>query len=397
MSTRSTPIFTVASASQPTIYSFSSSPGEQMSNFDVPFETHHHALESTPLLANGQQQHAPENKTAILKEEMRKITLYTLPALASQLLEFSLVVVEVVSVGHISTSALGAASLGSMTASVTGYCTLHGLTSALDTVLPSAFTSSQPHLVGLWAQPVVVFFALMATIWLNAESILLYIKQDPEIAKLAALYLRWLAFGLPAFGFNCIFRRYFQSQGLFAVQTQINLFVAPVNILLNYLLGQTAAEWWAWELLALAASFLNPLSLASQSILLTSSSTTYQAVYALSNATAIRIGNLLGKKNAKQASMAASASILIALIISLMLSRDPEVISLVASVIPLIALYQVVEGNAAVTSGILQAKGQQDIGAALNIRTDWDYEAAKVAERIGEEDRLESPQTGNHV
>ena len=68
------------------------------------------------------------------------------------MLEFSLVIVEVVSVGHISAAALGAATLGSMTANVTGYGTLLGLTSALDAVLPSAFKSSQPRLVGLWTQ-----------------------------------------------------------------------------------------------------------------------------------------------------------------------------------------------------------------------------------------------------
>jgi MATE family multidrug resistance protein len=60
--------------------------------------------------------------------------------------------VSVVSIGHISTTALAAISLGSMTASVTGYSVILGLTSALDTVLPSAWTSNQPQLVGLWAQ-----------------------------------------------------------------------------------------------------------------------------------------------------------------------------------------------------------------------------------------------------
>lgn len=39
-----------------------------------------------------------------------------------------------------------------MTASVTGYSIIHGLASTLDTMLPSAWTSSQPQLVGLWAQ-----------------------------------------------------------------------------------------------------------------------------------------------------------------------------------------------------------------------------------------------------
>ena len=71
---------------------------------------------------------------------------------STQLLEYSLVVVSVVSIGHISTTALAAISLGSMTAGVSGYSVILGLTSALDTVLPSAWTSNQPQLVGLWTQ-----------------------------------------------------------------------------------------------------------------------------------------------------------------------------------------------------------------------------------------------------
>lgn len=59
---------------------------------------------------------------------------------------------SVVSIGHVSTTALAAISLGSMTANVTGFSVIQGLTSALDTMLPPAWTSSQPKLVGLWAQ-----------------------------------------------------------------------------------------------------------------------------------------------------------------------------------------------------------------------------------------------------
>ena len=39
-----------------------------------------------------------------------------------------------------------------MTASVSGYSIIQGFTSTLDTMLPSAWTSSQPQLVGLWSQ-----------------------------------------------------------------------------------------------------------------------------------------------------------------------------------------------------------------------------------------------------
>ena len=56
------------------------------------------------------------------------------------------------SIGHLSTIALAATTLGTMTAAVTGYSIIVGLSSTLDTVLPSAWTSPQPQLVGLWTQ-----------------------------------------------------------------------------------------------------------------------------------------------------------------------------------------------------------------------------------------------------
>ena len=85
---------------------------------------------------------------------------------------------------------------------------------------------------------------------------MLFLKQEPEVARLAAVYLKWASLGLPAYAFNSISRRYFQSQGqvyraynyiqvdllastgLFAVPTRIILGVAPINALLNYILGK---------------------------------------------------------------------------------------------------------------------------------------------------------------
>lgn len=43
-------------------------------------------------------------------------------------------------------------------------------------------------------------------VWFNAESILLALRQDPEVARLAALYLKWLSIGLPAHAFNAVSR-----------------------------------------------------------------------------------------------------------------------------------------------------------------------------------------------
>ena len=37
----------------------------------------------------------------------------------------------------------------------------------------------------------------MFLIWLNAEPILIFLNQEPEVAQLAAIYLRWASLGLP--------------------------------------------------------------------------------------------------------------------------------------------------------------------------------------------------------
>lgn len=42
-----------------------------------------------------------------------------------------------------------------------------------------------------------------------------------------------------------------------------------------------------------------------------------------------------------------------------MFNDDPEVVSLVASIIPLVALFQVFDGLSAVTGGVFRARGQQ--------------------------------------
>ncbi|KAF9242289.1 mate-domain-containing protein [Melanogaster broomeanus] len=241
-------------------------------------------------------------------------------------------------------------------------------------------------------------------------------------------------------------RRYFQSQGLFTVPTRIIVAIAPLNIFLNYLLvwgpapfrlgfigapiataisynliaissvvygvcfvprtawhplsseafkslgylgmlslgsiGQIASEWWSWEFIGLAASFLGPVPLATQSILLSTVSTTFQAPYSLSVATSVRIGNLLGEMNHRRAGVAANASIVLAIALAVLASTivftfrrswgyifndDPEVVALVSSVLPLVALVELFDCANGVISGILRAQGKQMLGAILNV------------------------------
>ena len=49
-------------------------------------------------------------------------------------------------------------------------------------------------------------------------------------------------------------------------------------------------------------------------------------------------------------------------------NNDAEVVTLVASILPLVALFQVFDGLGAVTAGILRAQGKQFTGALINLR-----------------------------
>lgn len=76
---------------------------------------------------------------------------------------------SVISIGHISTIALAAATLGFMTASVSGLSIIQGMASTLDTLLPSAWTSDQPQLVGLWTQRMGVYSVIKQVTTLTSD------------------------------------------------------------------------------------------------------------------------------------------------------------------------------------------------------------------------------------
>ncbi|KAH7926013.1 MOP flippase [Leucogyrophana mollusca] len=132
-------------------------------------------------------------------------------------------------------------------------------------------------------------------------------------------------------------------------------------------------EWAAFEIVALAAGRLGELSLAAQSVIMT----TDQSVVA-SN----RIGNLLGARTAVGARNASHAialvSVLVGFVVMLIMlaarnkfgyiySDDEDVVRLVSKVMPLVASFQIADGLANACGGILRGQGRQHLGALFNI------------------------------
>lgn len=142
------------------------------------------------------------------------------------------------------------------------------------------------------------------------------------------------------------------------------------------------AECLAFEALTLASTYFGTTRLAAQSVLATLVSLTWQIPFPISIAASTRIANLIGatladaaKTTAKVAAVMAvavgifNAVLLLSLrnVIPQLFTSDPEVIGLVANVLPLCAAFQLFDAFVASCNGILRGIGRQEIGGWVQL------------------------------
>jgi hypothetical protein len=125
------------------------------------------------------------------------ITLWSLtfPIWITYLMEFSISGITVVVTGHLGTTELNAAAIGSLLINTTTIApVIFGLTAALDTLATQAYTSSNPKTTSLYVQRTAVLVAacmIPCIVLLSfGEHIFLALRQDEEVARLAGQYVR---------------------------------------------------------------------------------------------------------------------------------------------------------------------------------------------------------------
>lgn len=173
------------------------------------------------------------------QRELKTLSRYSGPLIFTFILQNSLTLTSVFTVGHIGKNELGAVSLGSMTANITGYAVYHGLATSLDTLCAQAYGSGNKKLVGLYLQRMVFFLWAItipiAIIWAAGTEILKLIVPEEEIAILAGNYLKILIIGAPGYACFESAKRYVQAQGRFDATLYVLLIAAPLNILMHWL------------------------------------------------------------------------------------------------------------------------------------------------------------------
>lgn len=173
--------------------------------------------------------------------EVSHITRASLPLIVTFLLQYSLTVASVLSVGHLGKTELGAVSLAAMTANITGFAVIQGLATCLDTLCAQAYGAGNHSMVGEYFQKCILlicaFFMPVALIWVfAAQPIISSVCDDLELVLLSQTYLRTILLGVPGYiVFECG-KRFLQAQGIFYASTLVLVICAPVNAFLNYIL-----------------------------------------------------------------------------------------------------------------------------------------------------------------
>jgi MATE family multidrug resistance protein len=141
-------------------------------------------------------------------------------------------------------------------------------------------------------------------------------------------------------------------------------------------------EWWAFEIVALAAGQLGTIPLAAQSVIMTTDQVMNTIPFGIGVAASARVGNLLGARNAKGAARAANVAAWLSMVMGVLVlivlmavkdfyakifNDDMNVVRLTAEVMPYVALFQIADGLNGSCGGSLRGMGRQHIGAAVNI------------------------------
>lgn len=288
-----------------------------------------------------------------------------------------------------------------------------------------------------------LFYVPIAIIWAASEHLFLVLGQPPQLSKDSAKFLTYLIpGGLGYVAFETM-KKFLQAQGIMRAGTYVLLFTSPISALLNYLFVYTfggglfaaplatgigywlsffglvlyarfvaggdcwggwskrslnnmgtfarlaalgfvhvSTEWWAFEIVALAAGRLGEVDLASQSVIMTADQIMNTIPFGIGVAASARVGNMLGSRNAKGAARSANTAAWLSIIaggivlvvllatkndFAKIFNRDKDVVTLTSKVLPYVALFQVADGLNGSCGGSLRGMGKQHIGAAVNI------------------------------
>ncbi|CAH2052918.1 unnamed protein product [Thlaspi arvense] len=323
-------------------------------------------------------------KVIDLKESKAQI-IYSLPMIFTNLFFYCIPLTSVMFASHLGQLELAGATLGNAWATVTGFSFMTGLSGALETLCGQGFGAKTYRMLGIHLQSSCIvslaFTILVSIFWFFTEPVFRLLRQDPNISKQAALYMKYQVPGLLAYGFLQNILRFCQTQSIVTplvifsfvslvinigiayvlvhlaglgfigapIATSISLWMAFLSlgtyvicsdkfketwtgfslesthyVVINLKLSLPSAamvclEYWAFEILVFLAGVMpNPeITTSLVAICVSTEAICYMLTYGLSAAASTRVSNELGAGNVEGAKKATSVTIKLSLVLSL--------------------------------------------------------------------------------
>uniref|UniRef100_A0A3Q2YYJ0 Multidrug and toxin extrusion protein n=1 Tax=Hippocampus comes TaxID=109280 RepID=A0A3Q2YYJ0_HIPCM len=298
------------------------------------------------------------------------------PMVISQMMIFMISIVSMVFCGHLGRMEFSAVSLAIAVINVTGIAIGTGLSMTCDTLISQTFGSGNLKRVGAILQRGVLILLLACfpcwAVLVNTECFLLAVKQSPEVAHLAQLYVTIFMPALPVAFMYQLLGRYLQNQGIIWPQVITGAIANILNAVFNYVflhllhlgvVGSAAAnafsqcvlsiilfsyifwkglhnstwggwspdclqewgpffklampsmlmfcmEWWAFEVGGCLAGIISEVELGAQSVMYQLTIVAFMFPIGMAAAASVRVGNALGAGNSEQAKLSCKVSII---------------------------------------------------------------------------------------
>ncbi|XP_069017480.1 multidrug and toxin extrusion protein 1-like [Embiotoca jacksoni] len=312
------------------------------------------------------------------REELYHILRMTGPLLLSRILNYLLPFVVTMFCGRLGNEVMAGYGLASATINITTAATGCGLGLACDTLVSQTFGGKNLLRVGVILQRGVIILLLFCLpcwgLLINAQVILLCLGQDPEVARIAQLYITAFLPAVPAMFLHQLQVSYLQNQGIILPQMYTAAAANVANVLTNYVclhwlnLGvsgsalantlswiyicaflfayiwwkklhvrtwggwsaeslhewgsymklaipstlMTCFEWWVYEFGGFFAGMLSEDELAAQHVVIMVAFITYMFPLGIQAAACARVGNALGAGDTSRAILTSKMSLTLA-------------------------------------------------------------------------------------
>ncbi|KAM8903169.1 multidrug and toxin extrusion protein 1-like [Spinachia spinachia] len=174
------------------------------------------------------------------REELFHILRMTGPLLLSRILNYLLPFVVTMFCGRLGNEVMAGYGLASATINVTTAATGYGLGLACDTLVSQTFGGKNLLRVGVILQRGIIILLLFCLpcwgLLLNAQVILLCLGQNPEVSRIAQLYITAFLPAVPAMFLQHLQVSYLQNQGIILPQMYSAALANIANVVTNYIL-----------------------------------------------------------------------------------------------------------------------------------------------------------------